>query len=305
MFFDLFVSFLYFWDFILRKLLPFCRSRRVFFCAEWWPWNRGTWWWRCKSIVLRYSVISPKKRTCWSTESRWNFNFLDIFLDMKGEHRGTRYGTYSQFSRRRSWSHLGLPSRHSLKGKVGPTDFPFFQVANEGVLRSRKCVYIYIYMLYIYICMYIYIYIHVYVFIYIYTQILVMTLGDSDFSCHFGDVQVLGSIGLLVLIRKMISLQVQTLTGNDHTYPTKREVRKIMDSKSVKMGKEYELVPKKVAFDFLTFQMYVWWFLFEYLNIQTLYVPSFVLDPLVVKFHHFLFQKMASWSCQVTMWSCI
>ena len=34
MFFDLFVSFLYFWDFILRKLLPFCRSRRVFFCAE-------------------------------------------------------------------------------------------------------------------------------------------------------------------------------------------------------------------------------------------------------------------------------
>ena len=109
-----------------------------------------------------------------------------------------------------------------------------------------------------YVC--IYIYIHVYVFIYIYTQILVMTLGDSDFSCHFGDVQVLGSIGLLVLIRKMISLQVQTLTGNDHTYPTKREVRKIMDSKSVKMGKEYELVPKKVAFDFLTFQMYVWWF---------------------------------------------
>jgi len=163
MFFDLFVSFLYFWDFILRKLLPFCRSRRVFFCAEWWPWNRGTWWWRCKSIVLRYSVISPKKRTCWSTESRWNFNFLDIFLDMKGEHRGTRYGTYSQFSRRRSWSHLGLPSRHSLKGKVGPTDFPFFQVANEGVLRSRKCVYIYV----IYIYMYVYIYMYMCFFIYI------------------------------------------------------------------------------------------------------------------------------------------
>ena len=105
--------------------------------------------------------------------------------------------------------------------------------------------------------MYVYIY-NMYVYIYIYKNILVMTLGDSDFSCHFGDVQVLGSIGLLVLIRKMISLQVQILTGNDHTYPTKWEVRKIMDSKSVKMGKEYELVPKKVAFDFLTFQMYVW-----------------------------------------------
>ena len=75
---------------------------------------------------------------------------LDIFLDVKGEHRG------------RSGSRLGLPSRHSLKGKVGPMDFSSFQVANEGVLRSHK----------IYTYLYIYMYVYIYnMYVYIYTKI--------------------------------------------------------------------------------------------------------------------------------------